>query len=47
MKVYITVNSPAVMYGSLTLKEEHKLMVFENWLLRRIFGPERGEITGE
>jgi len=47
IKMYITVNSPVVMYGSLKLKEEHKLMVFENWLLRRIFGPERGEVTGE
>ena len=35
------------MYGSLTLKEEHKLMVYENWLLRRRFGPEMGEVTGE
>jgi hypothetical protein len=43
----ITVNSPVFMYGSLTMKEEHKLMVFENWLLRRIFGPEMGEVTGE
>jgi len=35
------------MYGSLTLKEEHKLIVFENWLLRRIFGSERGKVAGK
>jgi hypothetical protein len=36
-----------VLYGcktwSLTLREEHRLRVFENRLLRRIFGPEREE----
>jgi hypothetical protein len=31
---------------SLTLKEEHRLRVFENRVLRRIFGPKRAEITG-
>jgi hypothetical protein len=31
---------------SLTLREEHKLRVFENRVLRRIFGPKRGEVTG-
>jgi hypothetical protein len=39
------------MYGcetwSLTLKEEHRLGVFENRLLRRIFGSKRDEVTGE
>ena len=39
------------MYGcetrSLTLKEERRLRVFENMVLRRIFGPERDEVTGE
>jgi hypothetical protein len=29
------------------LKEEHRLRVFENRVLRRIFGPKRGEVTGE
>jgi hypothetical protein len=29
----------------LTLREEHKLKVFENWVLRRIFEPKRDEIT--
>jgi hypothetical protein len=31
----------------LTLKEEHRLRVFENRVLRRIFGPKRDEVTGE
>jgi len=31
----------------LTLREESRLMVFENRVLRRIFGPKRDEITGE
>jgi hypothetical protein len=32
---------------SLTLREEHKLRVFEDRILRRIFGPKRDEVTGE
>jgi hypothetical protein len=31
----------------LTLREEHRLRVFENRVLRRIFGPKRDEMTGE
>ena len=31
----------------LTLREERKLRVFENMVLRRIFGPRRDEVTGE
>jgi hypothetical protein len=31
----------------LTLREEHRLRVFENKVLRRIFGPKRVEVTGE
>ena len=42
---------PVVLCGyetwSLTLREEHRLRVFENRVLRRIFGPERDEVTGE
>ena len=38
------------MYGcetwSLTLREEHRLRVFENRVLREIFGPKRDEVTG-
>jgi hypothetical protein len=32
---------------SLTLREERRLRVFENRVLRRIFGPKRDEVTGE
>ena len=32
---------------SLTLREERRLRVFENRMLRRIFGPKRDEVTGE
>jgi hypothetical protein len=46
-KVYIF---SVVLYGcetlSLTLREEHRLRVFENRVLRRIFGPKRAEVTG-
>jgi hypothetical protein len=40
-----------VLYGcetwSLTLNEENRLRVFENRVLRRIFGQKRDEVTGE
>jgi hypothetical protein len=39
-----------ILYGceiwSLTLREEHRQRVFENKVLRRIFGPKRDEVTG-
>jgi len=42
---------PVVLYGcdtwSLTSREEPRLRVFENRMLRRIFGPKRGEVIGE
>jgi hypothetical protein len=42
---------PVVLYGckswSLTLREECRLKVFENRVLRRIFGPKRDEVRGE
>ena len=42
---------PVVLFGcetwSLTLREERRLRVFENRVLRRIFGPKRDEVTGE
>jgi hypothetical protein len=42
---------PVVLYGgetwSLALREEHRLRVFENRVLRRIFGPKRDKVTGE
>jgi hypothetical protein len=31
----------------LTLREKHRLRVFENIVLKRIYGPKRGEVTGE
>jgi hypothetical protein len=46
IKIYKTVILPVVLYGckiwSLTLREEHRLSVFENRMLR-IFGPKRKE----
>jgi hypothetical protein len=42
---------PVVLYGCetwpQTLREEHKLRVFENRVLRRIYGPKRDEVTGD
>jgi hypothetical protein len=42
---------PVVLYGcetwALTLREEHRLRVFENRVLRNIFGPKRDEVKGE
>jgi hypothetical protein len=50
VKIYKTVILPVVLYGcetwSLTLREEHILRVFENRVLRRIFGLMRDEVTG-
>jgi hypothetical protein len=49
IKIYITLILPFVLYGcetwSLTLREEHRLSIFENRVLRRIFGP-KGEEDG-
>ena len=47
IKVYRIINLPVVLYGSLTLSEERKLRVFENRVMRRIFGPRKDEVTGE
>jgi hypothetical protein len=50
MRIYKTIILPVVLYGcetwSLTLREEHRLRMFENKVLRRIFGPKRDEVTG-
>jgi hypothetical protein len=50
-RIYKTIILPVVLYGcetwSLTLREEHRLRVFEKMVLRRIFGPKRNEVTGE
>jgi hypothetical protein len=49
--MYRTIIMPVVLYGcetwSVTLREEHRLGVFENRVLRGIFGPKGGEVTGE
>ena len=51
IKIYRTIILPIVLYGcetwSLILREERKLRVFENMVLRRIFGPRRDEVTGD
>jgi len=51
IKIYRTIILPVVLYGcedwSLTLREERKLRVFENVVLRRLFGPWSDEVTGE
>jgi hypothetical protein len=48
IKIYRTIILPLVLYGCetwlLTLREEWRLRVFENRLLRRIFVPKRGEV---
>ena len=50
IKICRTLILPVVFYGcetwSLTLGEERRLRVFDNRLLRRIFGPKRDEVTG-
>jgi hypothetical protein len=51
MRIYMTIILPVVLYAcetwSLTLREEHRLGVFQNKVLGRIFGPKRDEVTGE
>jgi hypothetical protein len=50
IRIYKTIILPVVLSGcetwSLTLREEHRLGVFENRMLRRIFGPKRDKVTG-
>jgi hypothetical protein len=51
IRIYKPTIFPVVLYGcetwSLTLREEHRLRVFDNRVLRRIFGPKRDEEMGE
>jgi hypothetical protein len=51
VRIYRNIILPVVLYGceiwSLILKEEHRLRVFENRVLRRILGPKREEVTKE
>ena len=50
IKIYRTIILPVVLYGcetwSLKLRKESRLRVFENRVLRRVFGPKRDEVTG-
>jgi hypothetical protein len=50
IRIHKTIILPMVLYGcktwSLTLREEHRLRVFEKIVLRRIFGPKRDEMVG-
>jgi hypothetical protein len=51
VKINKTIILPVDLYGcetwSFTLREEHRLRVFENRVLRIIFGPKRDEVTGQ
>jgi hypothetical protein len=51
IEIYKTIILPVVLYGcetlSLTLREQHRLRVCENRVLRRIFWPKRYEVTGD
>jgi len=51
IKIYRSILLPVVLYGYdtcfFTLREERRLRVFENRVLRRIFGTKRNEVTGE
>jgi hypothetical protein len=50
VRIYKIIILPVVLYGcetwSLTVREEHKLRLFENRVLRRIFGPKKDRLTG-
>jgi hypothetical protein len=51
IRIYKTIILPVVLYGyetwSLTLREGHRLRMFEKKVLRRISGPKRDKVTGE
>jgi len=51
IKIYRTIILTVVLYGcetwSLTLREKRRLRVFENRVLRRVFGPKRDKVTGD
>ena len=50
IKIYRTIILPVVLYGcetwSLTLRKERRLRVFENRVLRRVYGSKRDEVIG-
>jgi len=49
IKIYRTIILPVVLHGcetwSLTMRKEHRLKVFKNRLMRKIFGPKRDKVT--
>jgi hypothetical protein len=51
IKAHINIILSVVLYAceawSLTLRENHRLRVFENWMLRKMFGPKRDEVIEE
>ena len=47
IKIHRTIISFGCETWSLTLREKRRLRVFENRVLRRVFGPKRDEVTGE
>ena len=51
IKIYRTIILSVVLYGfeswSVRMREERSLRVFENMVLRRIFGPKSDKVTGE
>jgi hypothetical protein len=51
VKIYKTIILSVVLYGcetwSVKLREEHRLRVFQNRVLRKVFGPKRDEVMGE
>jgi hypothetical protein len=51
IKILRTIILPVLLYGcetwSLTLREEHRLRILDNRVLRKIFGPKRDGVTGE
>jgi len=51
VKIYRTIILPFVLYGcetwSPTVSEEHRLRLFGNRVLRKVFGPTRDKVTGE
>jgi len=48
--IYRTIILPVILYGcetwSLTLREERRLRVFENTMVRKVFGPKKNKVTG-
>jgi hypothetical protein len=51
IRIYKAIILPVILYGcetwSLTLRKEHRPRIFENRVLRRIFGPNRDVVTRE